>query len=231
MKIAVLGTGIVGRTIAAKLADLGHTVTMGTRNVEEKLQSEKKEAYGSSSFKSWYGQQSGIDLRTYSDAVADAELVFNCTSGQGTISALEAAGSEHLDGKIIVDIANPLDFSNGMPPSLNPVNTDSLAEVIQRTFPDARVVKTLNTMNANLMVAPAKLKGDHNVFMSGNDAAAKAEVSSLLQSFGWKAEQILDLGDISTARGTEMLLPIWLRLWQALGTAEFNFHIQRHSAG
>ncbi|MFO0399000.1 MAG: NADPH-dependent F420 reductase, partial [Sphingobacteriia bacterium] len=120
-----------------------------------------------------------------------------------------------------------LDFSQGMPPSLNPTNTDSLGEQIQRAFPDARVVKTLNTMNARIMVTPTIVKGPHNVFVCGNDAAARDSVKDLLKSFGWQADQILDLGDITAARGTEMLLPVWLRLWGTLGTADFNFHIQQ----
>ncbi|MCB0847753.1 MAG: NADP oxidoreductase, partial [Bacteroidetes bacterium] len=128
---------------------------------------------------------------------------------------------------ILVDIANPLDFSQGMPPSLNPVNTDSLGEQIQAAYPELKVVKTLNTMNANIMVNPALVPGNHSVFVSGNEENAKEKVKELLQSFGWAAENIIDLGDITTARGSEMLLPIWLRLWNALGTANFNFHIQQ----
>ncbi len=133
-----------------------------------------------------------------------------------------------LKGKVLLDIANPLDFSNGMPPSLSPVNTDSLGEQIQRRFPNLKVVKSLNTMNTNLMVRPSLLQGDHNVFVCGNDEGAKSQVKEMLKSFGWREELIIDLGDITNSRGTEMLLPIWLRLWGALGTAEFNFYIQRN---
>lgn len=228
MKIAVLGTGIVGRTIAGRLAELEHKVAIGTRDPAGKLAANEKDPYGGSSFVTWFAQQAGVELQTYAEAVADAGLVFNCTSGQGSLSALEASGADNLAGKVLIDIANPLDFSRGMPPTLDPINTDSLGEMIQRAFPKTRVVKTLNTMNAHLMVQPTSLPGDHNVFLSGNDAAAKAEAGQMLQAFGWKAAQILDLGDITTARGTEMLLPVWLRLWQALGTAAFNFHIQRN---
>ena len=128
----------------------------------------------------------------------------------------------------MIDIANPLDFSQGMPPSLNPANTDSLGEQIQKRFPEVKVVKTLNTMNAYLMVNPSMVKGEHNVFVCGNDSNSKERTKEILQSFGWKDNQVIDLGDISNSRGTEMLLPIWLRLWNALGTAEFNFHIQKN---
>jgi len=139
---------------------------------------------------------------------------------------LRLAGEDNLNGKIIIDIANPLDFSQGMPPTLSVSNTDSLGEQIQRRFPEAKVVKTLNTMNAYLMVDPSQLAAaDHTLFVSGDDAGAKAIVTELLQSFGWT--DIIDLGDISTARGTEMLLPIWVRLFGALQKPIFNFKIVR----
>jgi len=139
---------------------------------------------------------------------------------------LKSAGEANLAGKVLVDVSNPLDFSKGMPPTLSVSNTDSLGEQIQRAYPKTHVVKTLNTLNAKLMVEPKSLAGgEHDLFLSGNDAGAKGQVRELLQTFGWKT--IHDLGDISTARGTEMLLPIWLRLWGALGNADFNFKIVR----
>ena len=145
-----------------------------------------------------------------------------------SLTVLNLAGKDTLNGKILVDIANPLDFSKGMPPSLNPVNTDSLGEQIQNQFSDVKVVKTLNTMNALLMVDPSRIKGDHNVFICGNDEGARKKVSEILNSFGWRNSQIIDLGDITAARGTEMLLPVWLRLMNTLGTPEFNFQIQKN---
>ena len=161
-----------------------------------------------------------------SAAVAGADLVVNATNGAASISALEGAGEENLKSKVLLDIANPLDFSQGMPPSLLVSNTDSLGEQIQKRFPEARVVKALNTMNAYLMVDPSQVaEGDHTVFVSGNDADAKAVVADLLRSFGWV--DIVDLGDISTARGTEMLLPIWVRLYSALESPMFQFKIAR----
>ena len=227
-KIAILGTGIVGRTIAVKLADLGNEVTIGTRDVANTLKKEEKDGYGNPPFKEWYTAYPQIKLETFKKAAHNADLVLNCTGGQVSVAALESIGEEILNDKILIDVANPLDFSQGMPPSLSPVNTDSLAEQIQSRFPKLKVVKSLNTMNAYLMVNPALVKGDHNVFVCGNDGDAKAAVTELLQSFGWRENLIIDLGDISNARGTEMLLPIWLRLWNTFGTAEFNFHIQRN---
>jgi 8-hydroxy-5-deazaflavin:NADPH oxidoreductase len=213
MKIAVLGTGIVGETIASKLVALGHEVKMGSRSANnEKAAAWVKKAGARAS------------QGTFADAAAFGELLFNCTLGAGSIEALHAAGKENLKGKVLLDISNPLDFSKGMPPTLFVSNDDSLGERIQRAFPELKVVKTLNTINHNVMVDPARIPGEHSVFVSGNDAQAKARVKQLLTEwFGWK--QVIDLGDISTSRGTESYLMLWLRLWGALGTPDFNVHI------
>lgn len=159
-------------------------------------------------------------------AAAAGELLFNCTSGKASLEALTAAGAENLAGKVLVDVANTLDFSKGMPPTLTVCNDDSLGEQIQAAFPEVRVVKALNTMNNQVMTEPGRLPGAHNVFVCGNDAGAKAEVSELLQSFGWETAQIIDLGEIAAARGTEMYLPLWLRLMGALDTADFNIQVR-----
>lgn len=165
-------------------------------------------------------------LGDYADAAGFGELVFNCTSGMASIDALTAAGAGNLEGKLLLDIANPLDFSKGMPPQLGIFNDDSLGERIQRTFPGAKVVKTLNTVSANVMVDPSRVPGEHVMFMSGNDAEAKAQVQGILTEWlGWR--QVIDLGDISTARGTESYLALWLRLWGALKTSDFNVAIMK----
>ncbi|MDG4804482.1 NADP oxidoreductase [Micromonospora sp. WMMD980] len=159
-------------------------------------------------------------------AATGADLVVNATNGDGSLPALDAAGAENLAGKILLDIANPLDFSQGFPPILSVLNDDSLGERIQRAFPRTRVVKALNTLTADLMTHPRQLAdGDHSVFVSGDDAEAKGVVTELLASFGHT--DVIDLGDITTARGTEMLLPIWLRLYGRLGTALFNVKVVR----
>ena len=226
MNIAVLGTGPVGQTVAGKLAELGHDVTVGTRDVEAALTRTELDAFGNPPFPDWSKEHDEVRVATMSAAVAGADLVVNATNGAASISALEGAGEENLKSKVLLDIANPLDFSQGMPPSLLVSNTDSLGEQIQKRFPEARVVKALNTMNAYLMVDPSQVaEGDHTVFVSGNDADAKAVVTDLLRSFGWV--DIVDLGDISTARGTEMLLPIWVRLYSALESPMFQFKIAR----
>ena len=226
MKATVFGTGIVGQVIARRLAGLGHEVTIGTRDVSKTLARSDKDPYGNPPFSEWYKQNNNsVRLATYEEAASSAEIIFNCTMGQGSIEALRQAGNNGLNGKIILDIANPLDFSKGMPPSLSPGNTDSLGEQIQRTFPEAKVVKTLNTMNCFLMVNPDAVPGDHNVFMSGNDASAKGTAKEILNSFGWKESSIIDLGDITTSRGTEQLLPIWIRLYGILKNPMFNFKI------
>jgi predicted dinucleotide-binding enzyme len=162
---------------------------------------------------------------TFADAASFGEIVFNCTSGQVSLAALSAAGAANLDGKIIVDVSNPLDFSKGFPPTLTVCNTDSIAEQIQSTFPNSKVVKSLNTMTAAVMVNPSLVPGDHDVFVSGNDAGAKQRVSDLLRSFGWRT--IIDLGDVTSARGAEMILPLWLRLMGAFKSPVMNFHIAR----
>ncbi|GAB4098572.1 NADPH-dependent F420 reductase [Sinomonas halotolerans] len=225
MRFAVFGTGIVGQTIAHKLVSLGHEVAMGTRDPEATLARTEPDGYGNPPLSQWLAERPSVQLMAYADAAAFGEAAVNTTAGNGSLQALEAAGAGNLAGKVLIDIANPLDFSQGMPPALNPVNTDSLGEQIQRAFPETRVVKTLNTMNAAIMVDPSLVPGQHNAFVSGNDAEAKAFVVERLVEFGWPREAVIDLGDISTARGTEMLLPVWLRLWGALGHADFNFHI------
>ena len=215
MKIAVLGTGSVGRTIGTKLVELGHEVTMGSRSATNEHAAE------------WVGSAgSGASQGTFADAAASGELVFNCTAGTVSLEVLRAAGEEHISGKVLVDVSNPLDFSQGMPPTLSVCNDDSVGEQIQRAFPEARVVKALNTVNAGVMVDPASVPGEHDIFTCGNDPGAKAQVSELLQSFGWPAERIVDLGDITAARAQEMYLPLWLRLMGVFGPG-FNIKVVR----
>lgn len=226
MRFGVLGTGVVGKTIAARLADLDHEVMVGTRNPEETTSRTEPDAYGNPPFGTWQQEHPEVGLGTFAEVAAHGEMVINATAGVVSLEALELAGEDSLNGKVLIDIANPLDFSQGMPPTLSVSNTDSLGEQIQRRFPNVRVVKTLNTMNAYVMVDPIQLaSADHSVFVSGNDPDAKAQVSELLRSFGWT--DIIDLGDISTARGAEMLLPIWVRLFGALQKPLFNFKIVR----
>ncbi len=226
MKIAVLGTGMVGQAVAGALATLGHDVTVGTRDLAATLARTEPDGMGNPPFSAWAATAPKVRLATFADATADVDLVVNATNGIVSLEVLDAAGAEHLAGKVLLDIANPLDFSQGFPPSLFVSNTDSLGEQIQRAFPDVKVVKALNTVNAHLMVNPKQLAdGDHSVFVSGNDEGAKAVVSELLLALGHT--DIIDLGDITTARGSEQLLPIWVRLFGAVGTPLFNFKIVR----
>lgn len=227
MRIAVLGTGIVGRTIGAGLAGLGHEVVIGTREPAAARERTEPDRFGTV-FAAWLAEHPNINLATFSEAAAGGELVVNATSGVASIPALTSAGASNLAGKVLIDVANVLDYSRGMPPRVVANPEESLAERIQHAFPAARVVKTLNTMGAGLMVDPGRLAGgEHTVFVSGNDTTAKAEVAELLRSFGWR--DIIDLGDLSTARGTELLLTIWLSLRSALGVAAsaYQFKIVR----
>lgn len=213
MRIGVLGTGMVGQTLADKLFALGHEVVMGARTAGNEKAAAWAKAKGGSA-----GEGS------FADAARHGELVVNATAGTASLDALAMAGAEHLAGKVLLDVANPLDFSAGMPPSLSVCNTDSLGEQIQRAFPEALVVKALNTVNANVMVDPGLVPGSHTLFMCGHDRA-KGFVANLLESFGWPRGDIMDLGDISAARGMEMYLPLWLRLWGATGTGHLNVKV------
>lgn len=226
MKIAILGTGLVGQSLAGRLDELGHPVTVGTRDVAATLARSEPDMMGNPPFPAWAQSHADVGLATFADATADAEVVINATSGLASLAALAAAGGDHLAGRVIVDVSNPLDFSVGFPPTLSVCNDDSLAERIQRAFPDAKVVKTLNTMNADVMVHPELVGGgDHSVFVSGDDGEAKAVVTGLLREMGHT--DVIDLGDLSTARGPEMLLPMWLRLMGPLGSPHFQYKIVR----
>ena len=225
MNIAVLGTGSVGRTLAARLHDLGHTVVIGTRDPGATLARTEPDGMGNPPLSGWLAEHDGIDLATFADAARGAELVVNASSGAATLQVLTLAGTDGLAGKPLLDISNPLDFSAGFPPTLSVKDTDSLAEQVQREFPEARVVKTLNTMTAAVMVHPAALGQSSTVFVSGDDHAAKAAVVALLTSFGH--DDVMDLGGLETARGVEMWLPLWLRVMGSLGTAQFNLKIVR----
>ena len=215
MKIGILGTGIVGSTIASKLVQLGNDVKMGSR------------AAGGDKAVAWTKSNGArASEGSYADAAAFGELLFNCTSGNGSLPALQAAGAANLGSKVLVDVSNPLDFSKGMPPSLTVCNTDSLAEQIQRAFPNIKVVKALNTMTAAIMVNPSLIKGEHDVILCGNEAGAKSKVSELLTGgFGW--QHVIDLGDLTAARGQEMAVVLWARIYGALQSPMFNFHIAR----
>lgn len=215
MKIAVLGTGPVGNTIGSKLIELGHSVMMGSRTADN----EKAKAFVD---KHTTNASAGL----FADAAAFGEIIFNCTSGLGSLEALKMAGAENMNGKIIVDVANPLDFSKGMPPSLSVVNTNSLGEEIQKAFPQSKVVKTLNTMWCGLMVNPSMVNnGDHHVFLCSNHEDAKDDVNKILLSFGWMEENIIDLGDLTAARGTEMFLPLWLKIYGVKKGSAFNIKV------
>lgn len=204
----------MGRTLGTKLVSLGHSVTMGSRQAGN----EKAVAWAASA-----GDRAAQG--SFADAAAAAEIVVNATAGTASLAALEAAGPANLAGKVLVDVANPLDFSGGMPPVLDPCNDDSLGEQVQRAFPDARVVKSLNTVNCDVMVEPSIVPGSHTMFVCGNDAAAKDDVRALLESFGWPPGDVMDVGDITAARGLEMYLPLWLRLWGATGTGHLNVKV------
>lgn len=227
MDIAVLGTGVVGRTLAAALAKQGHSLSVGTREVASTLARTEPDAMGNPPFRQWHDDHSEVELVTFADAAAAAEVIVNATAGGESLQILEGAGPDNLVGKVLMDVANALDFSQGMPPTLSVANTDSLGEQIQRAHPRAKVVKTLNTMTASVMVAPDRLGERSDVFVAGDDADAKDTVREFLRGFGWDNDSIVDLGGISASRGVEMYLPLWLSLMGAMGTADFNIRLVR----
>jgi 8-hydroxy-5-deazaflavin:NADPH oxidoreductase len=221
MKVAIIGSGIVGQTLGKKLVELGHDVVLGTRD-PNKLDEAKGWAVSLSDWLTAVGNKATV--ATFATAATQGEIIINATHGMASLAALQTAGAENLQGKILIDVANELDFSQGMPPKSMAADTTSLGEKIQAAFPNAKVVKTLNTMSCAVMVNPKQIAdGNHTVFVSGNDADAKAKVTGLLQSFGWT--DIFDLGDITSARGTEMMMPIWLRAFGKLGNIPYNFKI------
>jgi len=217
MKIAVLGTGMVGNALATKLVNIGHEIMMGSRSANSDAGQEWLRSVGGKA-----------QIGTFADAAAFGETVFDCTNGANSIAALRSAGAKNLRGKILIQVGNPLDTSKGMPPTLTVCNTDSLGEQVQREFPEVRVVKALNTVNCEIMIAPSRVPGDHDLFICGNDGAAKREVAARLSEwFGWKPGNIIDLGDITNSRGTEMFLALWVRLWGVVGNPHFNIHVVR----
>jgi predicted dinucleotide-binding enzyme len=225
MKIGILGTGDVGKTLAAALASRNHDVMLGTRDVGKKM--EEKPEEGSASFRSWASKNKKVRLGTFAEAAAHGELLLNATAGHASLQALSKAKPADLNDKILIDVANALGpWKDGMM-EMFVANTDSLAERIQRAHPEARVVKALNTVTAHIMVNPKGLAGgDHDAFVAGNDPDAREQVVRFLrEEFGWKT--VIDLGDLTAARGLEMLIMLWLKLWSAFGTADFNYKIVR----
>lgn len=210
MRMGVLGSGMVAQGLSARLAELGHNVVIGTRDPDK--------------LRGWQSSNQRVLIGSFAETAGHGEMVFNATNGTGSLNALTMAGDANLADKILVDVANPLDFSNGFPPSLTVFGKDSLAEQIQRAFPTTKVVKTLNTVTARVMTHPLEVaNGDHHVFISANDVDAKAHVSDLLRTFGWI--HIFDLGDLSTARGTEAYLLLWVRLYGSTNTGMINIKV------
>jgi predicted dinucleotide-binding enzyme len=214
MRIGVLGTGMVGHALASRLVETGHDVVMGSRDAANN----KAAAWVAS-------QPERAGAGTFAAAAAHGEVVLNATGGAVSLDVLRLAGAENLAGKVLIDVSNPMKPDGGFPPQLDPVGDDSLAERIQREFPAARVVKTLNTMNCNVMADPSLVPGEHDVFMAGEDAAAKEVVRSLLGGFGWPDSSIRDVGGIAAARGLEMYLIFWIGLRVSLGDHNFNIRV------
>jgi predicted dinucleotide-binding enzyme len=227
MKISILGTGMVGQVIAEKMMQLGHVTFMGTRNAAETIARQEPNRMTGISFADWHASHTDVQLVNFEDLPTDTDIWINASSGQASLEVLKKVTEKKLSKGVLLDLANPLNFSNGMPPSLAVCNTDSLAETIQRAFPSVKVVKSLNTMNCTIMMDPSLVPGDHQVFVCGDHDGAKRVVVDLLREVGWIEGNILDLGGLVAARGTEMMLPVWLQIYGKLGTGNFNFNVVR----
>lgn len=229
MRIGILGTGGVARTLAGALAAREHEVVIGSRDPAAALAREEESTGTGPTLAEWHGTHPAVHVGTLGDAASHGEILMNATPGTGSLAAIEAAGHDRFTDTILIDVANPLVWSEGAM-SLAVANTDSLAERIQRAVPRARVVKALNTVTASLMVDPGSLDGgDHTLPICGNDDEAKREVTRRLGDwFGWR--DVLDLGDLSAARGMEAYLLLWLRIMQAIGTPILNTKVVRPRA-
>jgi len=227
MKIAVLGTGMVGKTLAAALVKAGHTVAIGTRSPDATLAKDVPMEAEPIRYEDWLAARDGIAMHTFADAAVDADMVISSLSGKHAVPTLSQL-AESLSGKVVVDTTNPLDFPDGPAPLLTVMNDDSLSEQIQRALPDARIVKALNTVGFSVMTRPAEIAGGNHILpICGNNSEAKTTVRSVLAELGWTESQMIDLGDLSNARGMEAYMLYWFRLMHALGTADFNIAIQR----
>jgi len=226
MKIGIFGTGEVGRALGSALARNGHEVMLGTRDIGRKMK-EKAPEKDALAFSGWLARHKKILLGTFADAACHGEFLMNATAGHASLEALSKVKPSDLKGKIMIDVSNALGPWGDGPMELFVANTDSLAERIQRAHPGVRLVKALNTVSAHLMVNPAGLAGgDHDVFIAGNDSGARDRVVRFLRTeFGWKT--VLDLGDLTAARGMEMMIMAWIKIWTELGTADFNFKVAR----
>jgi len=217
MKIGILGTGMVGETLGTKFAQMGHQVKMGSRTANNENAAKWAAKNGTAA-----------SAGTFAQAAEFGEMVFLCLKGDVQMDVIRSVGERPFGSKPVVDVSNPLDFSHGMPPSLSICNTNSLGEEVQKALPAAKVIKTLNIVNCEIMIEPNKAGQQPTMFICGNDSAAKVSVTLLLKDLGWA--DIIDLGDITKARATEMLLPIWLSLMQTLGHVHFGFKIVRPGA-
>jgi predicted dinucleotide-binding enzyme len=222
MKIGIIGSGVVAQTLGTKLAELGHEILLGTR--DPKKLDEKKNMAGT--LNEWLGAIKGkAKVVTFQEAAAQGDLLINATHGQASVEALKIAQADKVGPKVLIDTANELDFSKGFPLALAS-ESRSVAGDIQAAFPNLKVVKCFNTIAAPIMVDPKMFhNGDHTIVLSGNDGGAKGQVIEILKSFGWT--DILDLGDLNAARGQEMYMGLWVRLYGSLKNGMINIKVQR----
>jgi 8-hydroxy-5-deazaflavin:NADPH oxidoreductase len=204
-RVGVIGSGQVGRVLAAGFASRGHEVTIGTRAPEE-----------NDELQAWAAQHDGVAIGSFAGAAEAGEIVVLATRGAVVEQAIATAGPQHFAGKVVIDATNPLDFS-GDGVGLTVGHSDSGGEIVQRAIPDARVVKAFNTVGNGLMIEPQKdggLRERPSMFIAGNDADAKSTVSDALADFGWDA---VDVGDIRQSRQLESFCLLWVAVGNARG--------------
>ncbi len=195
MKLGIIGSGTVGQQLGLGFIRLGNDVKIGTRDTA-KLNDWIKQAGTKSS------------AGSFEDAAKFGELVILATNWEGTFNAVNLAGKENLSGKIIIDVTNPLDFSQGPPPKIAVSPGNSGGEQIQKMLPDSKVVKAFNTVSAYIMISPKRESGEPDMFIAGNDEHAKKVVTTLAENLGWNS--VIDMGDISQSYWLEALAMVWI---------------------
>ena len=209
-RVGVLGTGEVGRRLAAGFQSRGHDVMIGSRDPDKP------------ELKEWLnGEGKGVKAGTFAQAAAHGELLVLAVLGDAAESVITEVGPDEFSGKVVIDTTNPLDFSGGFPPKLSICGEDSLGERVQRALPEARVVKAFNTIGNPYFVNPSFSQGAPTMLIAGNDEAAKAAGADVLADFGWS--DVVDIGGIEGSRELEAICIAWVKIGGARGAWDHGF--------
>lgn len=211
-RVGVLGTGEVGRRLAAGFKDRGYQVMIGSRDS------------GKSELRDWLSADGrGIEVGTFAEAGAYGEVIVLAVLGAAAEEVIAEAGAQKFTGKVVIDAMNPLDFSGGFPPKLSISGDDSLGERVQRALPDAKVVKAFNTIGNPYFVDPSFSEGKPTMLIAGDDEGAKGTVSDVLKDFGWS--DIIDIGGIEGSRELEAICIVWVKIGGARGAWDHGFKL------